>query len=415
VNNKLYIIFSTADWNSKYLTNKQHLAHGLSKEKNSNVLYIESFGLRKPKLKSLTDCKRIIKRLFTQKTQQLKNDQINISIYKPKIFPISLSNKVLNILNIYLISTYINKFLKKNIYTEIIVWSFHPFYVEQIVNKLKKDIDKVVYNSVDDLSAIKGINKNHYLAAENMFISYADIIFVTNKEIYERLKPFSNEIKYYPNVADLSHFSSPTSIFNWKNDIKFPAFVYHGVFSELKLDFKFLINFFLKNSKYYLYLIGDEPEAQQSNELSKLLKLENVINLGYIEYKKLPSALSLMNFGILPIKKNNYTRSMSPMKYNEFLSAGLPVFYSSNIEVHKTHFSFSYRNEFELKKLISSQISNKYKKIPINTRRKMLNKFTWEKRLRFYLDAINNIGNSKISIKKKYSKAFKSKSKSFLN
>ena len=56
-----FIIYSTADWDNPFWTNKQHIACRLAKRGN-RIFYIESMGLRTPTVKA-TDLKRIVKKL----------------------------------------------------------------------------------------------------------------------------------------------------------------------------------------------------------------------------------------------------------------------------------------------------------------------------------------------------------------
>ena len=60
---KCCIIFSTADWNEPYWTNKQHCAVSLSKL-GWSVIYVESVGLRTPSAKSRKDIARLLFRSF---------------------------------------------------------------------------------------------------------------------------------------------------------------------------------------------------------------------------------------------------------------------------------------------------------------------------------------------------------------
>ena len=47
--------------------------------------------------------------------------------------------------------------------------------------------------------------------------------------------------------------------------------------------------------------------------------------LGYRNYKYLPSYCAYFDVAWLPLIHNNYTKSMFPMKFFEYLAAGLPV------------------------------------------------------------------------------------------
>jgi glycosyltransferase involved in cell wall biosynthesis len=53
--------------------------------------------------------------------------------------------------------------------------------------------------------------------------------------------------------------------------------------------------------------------------------MKNVVFLGGRDYEQLPSYLKAMQVAILPNLLNEYTKSMFPMKFFEYLAAGRPV------------------------------------------------------------------------------------------
>ncbi len=55
------VMFSTADWDNPFWTNKQHMALHLAR-RGYRVLYVESMGLRKPTING-SDLARIWRRL----------------------------------------------------------------------------------------------------------------------------------------------------------------------------------------------------------------------------------------------------------------------------------------------------------------------------------------------------------------
>ena len=78
--NKDILILSTADWDCPIQTNKQYIAKELSKL-GYRVLYVESLGIRKIKIKK-SDFLRIIKRSLRMLIPFL-NPQKNIYILSP--------------------------------------------------------------------------------------------------------------------------------------------------------------------------------------------------------------------------------------------------------------------------------------------------------------------------------------------
>ena len=84
MNNENFIIFSTADWDNPFWTNKQHVSLNLAK-RGHKILYIESLGLRAPTLKA-QDLSRILKRIFSFFKGARKVHE-NIWVYSPLVIP----------------------------------------------------------------------------------------------------------------------------------------------------------------------------------------------------------------------------------------------------------------------------------------------------------------------------------------
>jgi len=76
---------------------------------------------------------------------------------------------------------------------------------------------------------------------------------------------------------------------------------------------------------WHWVILGDEREGQNSVALARLRALRNVHFLGYKSYDALPDYLRGLDVGTLPTLINDYTRSMFPMKYFDYLAAGVPV------------------------------------------------------------------------------------------
>jgi glycosyltransferase involved in cell wall biosynthesis len=72
-------------------------------------------------------------------------------------------------------------------------------------------------------------------------------------------------------------------------------------------------------------LIGDEREGQADERLARLAKRGNVHLLGWRPYARLPEYMAGLDVGLLPQLVNDYTRAMFPMKFFEYVAAGLPV------------------------------------------------------------------------------------------
>lgn len=378
------VVLSTADWNTKYLTNKQHTAKEFARA-GFKVVYIESVGLRSPKISSSLDLSRIISRAWSGfKTFILGPNEVekNIFVVSPLVSPFFKKVKMVKVFN----SILLNYLIKRVIGNEQhIIWSYHPYIMDVV---LKRKHEKLVYHCVDDLSSVPGVDELSFNKMERDFLSHCDYVFVTAPKLKERCERYNPKVTYLSNVVDYEHFSK-SQVLHESNDVK--RIVYHGVLSDFKLDFP-LLNLIVKdNPQYEFILVGEEREGQASSMLEEISRSTNVRRIGYVPYSELPDVLSQCDLGILPSQINDYTNSMFPMKFYEFIAAGLPIV-STKLHAIKDIESpyverFSSTIEFSIvaEKLIGRG------KIPMADRELLIGKNTWKERTSIMLNIIDEL------------------------
>jgi len=331
------ILFATADWDEPYWTNKQHCTKELIKL-GWRVLYIESVGLRAPNPKSKKDLKRLLQRfrkgLFGFFFGAIKREE-RLWVLSPLVIPGAHGNKWLGSLNQLLLKWSLNRHIRSHGFTCPMLWTYHPLMIESTVQISYRS---VVYHCVDDLSEMPGIDIDLFIKAENELLEYASIVFVTSTTLEKKFLNKNRNVYFHSNVVDFEHFSQiedkrvPDDI----SEIPEPKLIYHGVLSDFKIDFKLLLDVAKKRPNYSIVLIGEEREGQDTELLPELRRTANVYMLGFKAYSELPRYLINANIGLLPSKINGYTKSMFPMKYYEYIAAGLPIV-STPLEFTKSH------------------------------------------------------------------------------
>lgn len=318
------IIFSTADWDAPYWTNKQHTAMTLA-DRGIKVFYLESPGLRRPRL-SKTDFKRIIRRIQSMSAPVSRKSKflwVCSTIGIPMGHRFAFVRMVNGILTRYFLRRWLSEIGAAE---RSIVWAFHP-YIHDAIHGL--NLSTVLYHCVDDLAAIPGIDADAFTDAESQLLKRADVIFTTSPKLHEHCAKQVNRPVYYErNVADLNHFAQARSYQSEPSEflgIPHPRLGYIGVLSAYKLDIPFIIACAKNRPDHHWIFIGDEPEGYVDRDLAALRSLPNTHFLGHRPYAELPRYLAAMDIATLPVKADGYMSSVFPMKFYEYLAAGKPI------------------------------------------------------------------------------------------
>ncbi|MCX5539970.1 glycosyltransferase [Paraburkholderia sp. CNPSo 3076] len=322
------ILFSTADWDEPYWTNKQHTACALAR-RGWRVLYVESPGLRAPRIASGKDWKRIARRLWSGLRSNFLTPprrDANVWVLSPLMIPAGHHWPAVRRLNQWLLRHGIVRFARQHRFSDPVIWTYHPFMLDAI-GALPHG--PVVYHCVDDLAAIPGVDVGGFNAAQQQLLTTCDAVFTTAQALREKCELYNSNTHFFANVVDTAHFGRaldaaalvPPEV----GAIAGPRVVYHGVLSDFKVDFALIFEAARQRPDWSWFFIGEEREGQRSEWVARLKALPNVHFLGYRRYEELPDYLRGMQVGLLPTLLNDYTRSMFPMKFFEYLAAGLPV------------------------------------------------------------------------------------------
>jgi glycosyltransferase involved in cell wall biosynthesis len=332
-NPKDCVLFSTADWDTPYWTNKQHTAHHLAL-KGFRVLYIESIGIRAPTFNG-QDLRRMWQRL-KRGLRPAKLVEPNVWVMSPLAIPFKQHWPLVRAFNQGWLCARIKVFMVAHSFNKPLVWTYHPFMLG-VVSKL--NCGPLVYHCVDDLSAVPGVDSDAFNAEERKLLGECNAVFVTSEALRNKCAPFNSNTHYFPNVVDLEHFAQARKNGPIPKDLEAiptPRIGYVGALSDFKVDFALIQSVATARPDWHWVVIGAEREGQHSPLVDALRALPNVHFLGDKPYADLPDYLRGFDVGTLPTLINDYTRSMFPMKYFEYLAAGVPVV-STPLEFTKTN------------------------------------------------------------------------------
>lgn len=314
------VLFSTADWDHPFWTNKQHVASQLA-EQGFRVLYVESLGLRRPTAKS-RDLARIAARL-KRAWQPLRQVKENLWVASPLAIPWHGSAAVR-----YVNSRWLDAWIKRQCrglgFENPIVWTYNPL-VGRSAAKLGGSL--LVYHCVDDLSAAPHMPVEALRASERELAREADVVFTTSSTLQARLAAWNSETHLLPNVADYDHFSKAQEAGPIPADLECiprPRIGFVGAVSAYKVDFELIAAVAKARPDWHWVLVGQVGEGQPDTVIDALA-LPNIHLLGARDYRLLPQYLRGFDVATIPARNNPYTASMFPIKFFEYLAAGLPV------------------------------------------------------------------------------------------
>lgn len=316
------VLFSTADWRAPYWTNKQHTARQLAAT-GRRVLYVESIGLRTPGANA-RDFKRLWLRL-RRGLAPVREVEPGVWLLSPLAVPFKQHWAAVRLLNQGLLALRIRWAMLRIGMRRPLVWTYHPFMLQALDLLPHRGL---VYHCVDDLAAVPGIPAEPFRAEERKLLARCDAVFVTSAALLGLCKPHNPHTWYFPNVVDAEHFGKalqPGPIPEDLARIPEPRLAYIGALSDYKVDFALLHACASAHPEWQWVLIGEEREGQHDPSLAAMLALPNVHLLGHRDYARLPDYLRGISVGLLPTLVNEYTRSMFPMKYFEYIAAGRRV------------------------------------------------------------------------------------------
>lgn len=331
--NKFDIIeFALPRWEGTYSSTSFSLAKELSK--NNRVFYIDNPFTFKDyiKLRKSPSIAKKKEALLYGKNNYFKIDEKypNLTGVVTKLtLPVNFLTKgyiynTLSRLNDIILFSAIRKLIKDyDIKNFIYLNSFNPFYGINLPVDIKPDIK--IYQTVDEIKGEPYIARHGVYLEEEIIRKY-DFTITTSKELARLKSAFSKYVYYLPNAADINIFKmalepnlpKPDEIKNTDKKI----IGYTGNIG-LRLDYELLKRIALKHSDKILLMVGPKDKLHFVD--NGLDRLENVIFTGSKKISELPAYLKYIDCAIIPFEKTELTKSIYPLKINEYLAAGKPV------------------------------------------------------------------------------------------
>ena len=178
---------------------------------------------------------------------------------------------------------------------------------------------------MDDISQVAYSNR-HGTRLEEEIIRNFDFTLCTSKELTRLKSAFSKNVYFHPNAADTAIFKKAITEILPKpeelKNIKTKIIGFTGSI-EYRSDFELLKKVALHHHDKTLVFVG--PVQTDEHVKVGLDKLPNVVFVGPKHITELASYLQYFDCVLIPFRKNTLTKSIYPLKINEYLAAGKPV------------------------------------------------------------------------------------------
>ena len=317
-----FVVLATADWDHPLWTNKQHTALSLV-ENGHRVLYVESLGLRPPRA-STSDGLRIVRRLqrILRPPRQVRP---NLWVWSPAVLPGGTQGRALA-LNRGLFRAGLSVVLRLLRFHHPLLWTYNPLARLYVA---LNDFSASVYHCVDSIQDQPGMPSALIERGERELCASVNLVLTTAPELQRRLEPLNPHTYFFGNVADASHFHQALeSELPCPDDLAMvpsPRVLFVGALDAYKLDLE-MLEALIRNTPQWSYvLLGPIAECDPSTDLKSVLALSNVYGMGVRPYRELPAWMSHSDVAFLPLRLNDYTRQMFPMKFFEYLASGCPT------------------------------------------------------------------------------------------
>ena len=320
---KKWIIFFGEDWGRHHSTG-QYLAKELAK--NYRVLWINSLGMRAPKL-NIRDISRIFHKLFDFAGSLFKKrvrvnsqhpDENGIEVLAPLAIPL-LSFRVVRWFNrAFVLRLIKGAMLRLDISRPIVITSC-PASVD-LIDRLESDIK--VYYCADEHSEIHGMDRELVCSLEQELLGKVDVVVASAKMLVETKSKRHKSVHYLPHGVDYQLFrkavhdkhSLPKDI----ADIKTPIIGFVGLIGE-HIDMAIISYLSDEFKDSSIVMVGPVEEGYE------VVHASNIVYTGEKERTELPRYLAHFSACILPYKQTERNKFANPTKINEYLAAGCPV------------------------------------------------------------------------------------------
>lgn len=365
------VYFALNRWDSM-MQREQHLMLGLSR--TFRVLFID------PPLSLPT----ILFEKMRGKKWTLRGDlhwvNNQLAIYTPSAFP-PLSQYVgwIHLLHTNLLIYLVKKILKRFNFRNYIVGIGRPF-LGGVATKFNPRLS--YYDCSDDFFNFPGLKGNREMlkGLEETLLRTVDLVFCSSQKIKEDKSVLHPRCFLISNGIDspfLEAVREKGDVPEEMKEMRRPVLGYLGTIGEW-VDLDALVRLARSRRDWTLVMIGPSTSRRIASALNEI---PNLRILGEKRYEELPNYLRHFDVCLIPFRVNDFTRSIYPTKFHQYLGAGKPVVSSllPDLEVFAPYVEF-YSDPKEMEAKIERSLREDSEGKALE-RRRVASEHTWDRRV----------------------------------
>ncbi|MDN2480877.1 glycosyltransferase [Vibrio agarivorans] len=293
----------------------QHLISNLNKERK--VLWVNSIGLRKPRL-CVNDAKRVVDKALGKGKQDFVDSSAkvatpdNIKVVNLRTIPAPKHAWERQLAKTMML-TQLKPLLEKYRIENPILWSSLPTAAD-LCGSLNETA--VVYYCGDDFNSLAGVDHDTVSEHETHMAQQASIILAASQNISGKFPQTKTHVLRHG--VDYNRFTTPAERATDLPQGK-PIAGFYGSLSEW-LDYD-MINAAAKALPGWNFVFIGKNELRYN----PLADLPNIHVLGPKPHYELPKYSQHWDVSLLTFKDNEQIRACSPLKLLEYIAAGKPV------------------------------------------------------------------------------------------
>jgi len=324
------VLISSIDWNFLWQV-PQEIALRLARAGN-RVLFVENTGVRIPLPGDLGRVRTRLRRwMESRSTQGAPEVAPGIYLCSPIVLP-PFGPAWRRDVNRRLFLPQVSRAAERLGMRDPLLWTFLPTdSANEIIRWLRTERGLVIYHCAADFSLLTPY-ADSLMRSERMLLEQCDLVFTTCDELTRHCSAANRNVHICPHGVDLSAFLPATEIPGQASvsgalrdyrqlvaSVPHPIIGYVGGLHHF-VDFDLLGRIARSRPKWSWVFVGPEQASAEA-----IAGLPNVHLLGQQPHADLVRYIQTFDVGIVPYVKSPHTRTVVPVKINEYLAVGRPV------------------------------------------------------------------------------------------